>query len=183
MITRDNYVSVLMLGVLILSAVYLAMSGERESKPPPRELTSGPVDGYILVRNGNNIEIEGQEVHLLGFETPETNERARCFDEFERGEEAKNRLDDILRSAWRTNRSPKLTLVPCACPPGAEGTKECNDVRKCGVLTIFEENVSDVLIREGLARPHVCGPASCPPRESWCGPNLPPWQRRVRTRE
>jgi len=62
----------------------------------------------------------------------------------------------------------EMRLVPCACPPGTEGMRECNYGRACGVLTAHGRDAGATMIQEGIARLYICGTTSCPPRGSWC---------------
>lgn len=62
-----------------------------------------------------------------------------------------------------------LSIVPCSCRPGTEGTPACNYGRQCGVLTVGGVDVAPVMIAAGFAVPYHCGPTRCPklPRP-WC---------------
>jgi len=56
----------------------------------------------------------------------------------------------------------ELSLVPCACLPGTEGTQACNYGRSCGVLKVTGKDVAKLLIADGLARPFHCSRDRCP---------------------
>jgi hypothetical protein len=68
----------------------------------------------------------------------------------------------------RCFRVGDLTLIPCSCRPGTEGTPRCIYGRACGVFTAAGNDVGAILISEGLARSDVCGRTSCPLRKPWC---------------
>jgi endonuclease YncB( thermonuclease family) len=106
---------------------------------------------------------KGNRVRLVGFDAPETGDRARCSSERIRGEKATARLKLLISSG-----TTKLEMIRCACRPGTEGTDACNFGRACGVLTVNGLDVGHTLISEGLARPYRCGQFTCPPRGSWC---------------
>ena len=55
----------------------------------------------------------------------------------------------------------ELTLVPCSCPPGTEGTPACNYGRSCGVLKAAGKDVGGLLIMDGLAKPYHCSGTRC----------------------
>jgi endonuclease YncB( thermonuclease family) len=118
----------------------------------------------IQVRDGDTIEARGRVVQLVGFDAPETADRARCEAERTLGIHAAERLRLLIHTAARLD----LTLVRCSCRPGTEGTWLCNRRRACGVLTIGGQDVGPVLIAEGLARRYVCRSYSCPRRTAWC---------------
>ena len=131
----------------------------RGSGPAPSPLAPSQVQ----VLDGDTIRIAGAPDHrLVGCDAPETI-RAQCASERALGESAANRLRVIVAGGGIT-----LERVPCSCPPGTEGQPSCNYGRRCGILRANGKNVCDTLIAEGLARPFVCGPTRCPPRQGWC---------------
>jgi endonuclease YncB( thermonuclease family) len=127
------------------------------ARPDPRQ--SGPID----VVDGDTVRYEGFTYRLVGFDTPERGDRARCDDERQRAERATQRLRGLISAG-----SPRLTRVACACRPGDEGTSRCNYGRLCGVLMVGGRDVGQILIGEGLAHPYVCSGTSCPKRRPWC---------------
>lgn len=125
---------------------------------------NGPIQpGQIQVLDGDTIRAHGKIYRLVGFDTPETGTGARC--EYERvlADRATARLQQIV-----TAGSLELQQIPCSCPPGTEGTQQCNLGRLCGVLTSRGRDVGDILIGESLAHPLICSGTSCPPRKLWC---------------
>lgn len=131
----------------------------------PTVFGGGPtvIGGRPTVIDGDTVRWQGRAVRLVGFDTPETGDRARCQSERARGDRATARLRELVASG-----EVKLELVRCACRPETEGTSACNFGRSCGVLTIDGRDAGNILIGEGLARPYLCGQFSCPPRGSWC---------------
>jgi endonuclease YncB( thermonuclease family) len=116
----------------------------------------------IQVVDGDTIRTGSLVYRLVGFDTPETYQ-AKCPQERALGERATARLRMIVsRSAL------ELTEVRCSCPPETQGTQSCNYGRRCGLLKANGEDVAQILIREGLARPYVCGSYGCPKRKPWC---------------
>ena len=63
---------------------------------------------------------------------------------------------------------PKLERVACAYKTGTEGSSSCNFGRACAYLKVSGNDVGEILIREGLAQPFICGCTSCTPRKPWC---------------
>jgi endonuclease YncB( thermonuclease family) len=120
--------------------------------------------GRIQVIDGDTIRIGPTVYRLVGFDTPESNLNARCDRERKLADDATRRLRQLV-----TEEELSFTRVPCACEPGAEGTRECNYGRLCGTLKVRGRDVGMILIGEGLARSYVCSPTRCPKRESWCG--------------
>jgi endonuclease YncB( thermonuclease family) len=118
----------------------------------------------IEVIDGDTVRFNGTVYRLVGIDTPERGDKARCDDERRRAEAATLRLGALIRSG-----DARLTRVACACRPGLEGTRNCNYGRLCGSLTIGGRDVGAILIGEGLAHPYVCGITSCPQRRPWCG--------------
>ena len=115
------------------------------------------------VVDGDTVRWQGLRIRLVGFDTPETGNRARCQSERARGDSATARLRHLIANGTTT-----LELVRCACPSGTEGTDVCNYGRSCGVLMVNGKDAGQTLIAEGLARPYQCQRFSCPPRGSWC---------------
>ena len=106
----------------------------------------------IRVLDGDTIEIDRTRptVRLVGFNAPET-DRARCLQERTVGEAAAARL-----SALVSGGGLDLSIVPCSCPPGTQGTTSCNYGRACAVLRSGGKDVGQILIAEGLAVPFRC---------------------------
>jgi endonuclease YncB( thermonuclease family) len=75
----------------------------------------------IHVIDGDTIVYQGQTVRLVGFDTPESGSRARCESERSQAAVATFRLRNLVASGGLD-----LTIVPCACPLGTEGTLRCN---------------------------------------------------------
>jgi endonuclease YncB( thermonuclease family) len=119
--------------------------------------------GAVRVVDGDTIRMGITTYRLVGFDTPEIGDRARCERERTLGERASRRLRELVASA-----DPEFTRVACSCRPGTEGTQSCNYGRLCGHLRVRGRDVGSILISEGLARPYVCGGTSCPPRAGWC---------------
>jgi endonuclease YncB( thermonuclease family) len=127
------------------------------------KIISGPLSpGEVHVVDGDTISVRGQQYRLVGFDTPET-VSARCQWERDLGTRATWRLRQLVAQGGL-----RLQRMPCACPPGTEGSYSCNYGRWCGTLTVAGRDVGPILISEGLARSYVCGRTSCPPRQGWC---------------
>ena len=116
------------------------------------------------VIDGDTVRVQGETFRLVGFDTPETGRRSRCAYESDLGDRASQRLRDLIGSA----ASIELTPLPCACPPGTQGTSQCNYGRSCGTLRANGRDVGGILISEGLASSYSCGPTGCPRRGQWC---------------
>jgi endonuclease YncB( thermonuclease family) len=137
------------------------------AKPEPEPTTTVPTkipSRTIQVVDGDTIRTNGLRYRLVGFDAPETID-AKCPKERVLGERATARLKAIVTVS---RHSLQLTEVRCSCPPGTEGTQSCNFGRRCGLLKANGEDVGQILIREGLARPYVCGSYGCPKRQPWC---------------
>src|SRR5262249_36796638 len=120
-------------------------------------------DGDTVIKaDGNTKWAKDQEYRLIGVDTPETT-RGKCPKEIELGTRAAARLIALLDSG-----PIDLAEVPCSCPPGAQGTRQCNVGRRCGRLSVGGKDVGETLISEGLGVPFHCGPTSCPKLKRWC---------------
>ena len=119
----------------------------------------------ILVIEGDLIRVHRKppDVRLLGFNAPEVL-RAQCRKEKAFGTKAAQRLRELVRGG---NLDFESTACPCA--PKTEGTKACNNGRRCGRLKANGRDVGSILIAEKLAVPFNCSETSCPrtPRP-WC---------------
>jgi endonuclease YncB( thermonuclease family) len=119
--------------------------------------------GAVQVVDADTIRVRGETVRLVGFDTPESGINARCEGERNLAARAASRLRALVAGGGLD-----LQIVRCSCKLGTEGTQRCNYGRACGVLKARGRDVGTTLITEGLARPYVCGPTSCPPRAPWC---------------
>ena len=118
----------------------------------------------IYVLDANTIDMHGQRIRLAGFDAPEEGQRARCPIERTLAARAAARLRQIIGRGGKID----LQMVACACPPGTEGTQQCNNGGACGRLTVDGKDVGATLVAENLAHTFVCGQYSCPKRLSWC---------------
>jgi endonuclease YncB( thermonuclease family) len=132
-------------------------------QPDPRPNSTPPQLDRIEVIDGDTVRFNGARYRLVGIDTPESGDRARCDDERRRAEAATKRLRALIASG-----DARLTRVACACRTGQEGTRNCNYGRLCGSLSIGGRDAGNILISEGLAHPYICGATSCPPRRQWC---------------
>jgi endonuclease YncB( thermonuclease family) len=107
----------------------------------------------IRVIDGDTITANGMPIRLVGFDTPEPENQARCEAERTRAAQATSRLRQLVAGGGLD-----LSLVPCSCKAGTEGTDDCNHRRACGVLTQAGRDVGATLIAEGLG----------PRRQPWC---------------
>jgi endonuclease YncB( thermonuclease family) len=137
-----------------------------ELKSAVTESVSAPISISVRVIDGDTISLDDgrPNVRLVGFNAPETGDRARCQAERQKGEAAKRRLRELVSSG-----RPDFQQIACSCPPGTEGTDVCNFGRRCGTLRVNGLDVGATLIGEGLAVRFVCDATSCPklPRP-WC---------------
>jgi len=117
----------------------------------------------IEVIDGDTVRFEDASYRLVGFDTPERGDKARCDDERRRAEAATTRLRALIAGG-----DARLIRLACACRPGQEGTRYCNYGRLCGSLSIGGRDVGQILIGEDLAHPYVCGATSCRQRRRWC---------------
>jgi endonuclease YncB( thermonuclease family) len=121
--------------------------------------------GEVRVIDGDTIRYKDVAVRLVGFNAPETGQRALCEAERKLGERATQRLTQLLRGGFKV----EFAFVACACSRGTEGTPACNFGRRCGILKVGGRDVGAILIEEGLAVPFRCGATSCPRLpQPWC---------------
>jgi endonuclease YncB( thermonuclease family) len=152
--------SAVVVGLVAVAAVVTMLTFDRPHVGGDAASGQGSfIGGRPTVIDGDTVHWQGRIVRLVGFDTPETGDRARCQSERAKADSATARLRELV-----TSGSVKLELVRCACPPGTEGTNACNFGRSCGVLTVNGRDAGQILITEGLARRYRCGQLSCPPR-------------------
>jgi micrococcal nuclease len=154
--------------VMLAAANHSPLNMTSSASPPLPTIVRGASDaaitsGEITVVDGDTIRAKGRTIRLVGFDAPESDNRASCPQERELAGRATARLRSLVSGGGL-----ELRLVPCACPPGTEGMRECNYGRACGTLTAGGRDVGMILIAERLARPFVCGTTSCPRRQRWC---------------
>jgi len=117
----------------------------------------------LTVVDGDTVRANGQVYRLVGFDTPESGDRAQCRAEQLLANRATLRLQQLV-----TSSKTKLERVNCACRPGTEGSSACNYGRLCAVLTTDGRDVGEILIGEGLAHKYICSGTGCPRRAGWC---------------
>jgi endonuclease YncB( thermonuclease family) len=149
---------------IVVSALAAGWFASPEAGPGARAFVGSPNTARFEVVDGDTIRVDGTLTRLVGFNTPETFEPL-CAEERALGLRAKARLRALLGSGFAV-----FTPAACACPPGTEGTPDCNYGRACGDLRIDGVAVGSRLIAEGLAIAYHCLPTGCPraPRP-WCG--------------
>ena len=126
---------------------------------------AGPISSRdIRVVDGDTIDVGRDRYRLVGFDRPEINTPSRNVSPQERalGLKASARLKAIIAAGGLD-----LQEVRCSCTDQSIAHGTCNYGRKCGLLTVNGENVGATLIREGLAKPFVCGRTSCPKMPTW----------------
>ena len=133
-------------GVLSLGRVTTALE-----RAPSGRLESVRIE----IIDGDSIRTGKQADRLVGFNTPESGDNARCERERALGAKATQRLRELVAGGQLD-----LRRVPCACSRGTEGTGQCNYGRLCGTLKIHGQDVGTILIAEGLAQRYVCGSTS-----------------------
>jgi endonuclease YncB( thermonuclease family) len=138
------------------STVSLSAVNPSTSRVPTMGI-SRIIDGDTVVATG------GQHYRLVGFDTPEKGDLARCDSERQLAARATARQNQLI-----TGGDARLTRVACACRSGTEGTRRCNFGRLCGTITANGRDVGDILISEGLAHRYVCSVTRCPRRPGWC---------------
>jgi endonuclease YncB( thermonuclease family) len=146
----------------VVVAALLFTHGLRSSPPVVFEPAS---PGSVQVVDGDTIRHKRFTVRLVGFNAPETGRRASCEAERTLGRQAMRRLNQLVRGGSRL----EFAFVACACPPGTQGTQQCNLGTRCGILKVNGRDVGATLIEERLAVPFKCGATSCPPTpRPWC---------------
>ena len=147
----------------ITFATFVAIQRSQVADSGEQRERGDAVAAQPTVVDGDTVRWGGKIVRLVGFDTPETGNRARCAAERAKGDAATARLRELIANGVVT-----VELVRCACRPGTEGTKACNFGRSCGVLRVVGRDAGLILVAEGLARTYRCERFSCPPRGSWC---------------
>lgn len=149
----------LLIPITIVVAFVVIISFVTDNGPKKLGIISTP----ISIVDGDTVRSGGHSYRLVGFDTPESQERAQCDKERVLAEAASQRLRELISSGEVT-----LERVSCACPPGTEDTSKCNYGRRCATLKVDGKDVGPTLIKEALAHRYVCGETHCPPRQSWC---------------
>lgn len=140
-------------------AVHLATGGKLPAVPQPAGAILSTVTGDFAlcgvsfgrdcVIDGDTIEVNGERIRMLDFDTPEISE-PKCASEYAKGQEAKFRLLELLNSGTVQIRSS-----------GARDSDKYG--RKLRLVLVDGRSVGDTLIAEGLAWPWEGR------RHAWCG--------------
>jgi endonuclease YncB( thermonuclease family) len=104
------------------------------------------------VIDGDTVRIAGVSIRLTDYDSPELF-RPKCPAELMRARAAKLELE-------RLTSQVKIAIVPCAYPH--------NWGRLCARGTIAGSNLSDHMIKTGLAVSYICHPDWCPKKQSFC---------------
>jgi endonuclease YncB( thermonuclease family) len=121
--------------------------------------------GVITALDGDTVISNGRTYRLIGFDAPETGDRAKCSQERILGGMARTRLQALINQG-----KVELTEVRCSCVPGTHGSRFCNYGRACATLKVGGKDVGKTLI--------AAGKYGCPRRQGWCG-ETPPVPGRV----
>jgi endonuclease YncB( thermonuclease family) len=164
-ISIQNASSGYLSGWIVLFLIAGLVAIQAWTKFAPMHEVSDPVSDNIAVRviDGDTISLNDglPNVRLVGFNAPETGDRARCPAERQLGERAKQRLHDMVDAGALSFRE-----IACSCRPGSD---VCNYGRRCGSLFVSGKDVGATLIAEGLAVRFVCSATGCPPLpRPWC---------------
>ena len=106
------------------------------------------IPNHLTVVDGDTVNLAGQSIRLVGFDTPETY-RAECASERRLGDAATDRLRDLLARA----SSAQLAYLPRRYQSGRERAR----------LMLSGRYVADIMVGAGLARRYPGGH-----RQSWC---------------
>ena len=106
------------------------------------------IPNHLTVVDGDTVNLAGQSIRLVGFDTPETY-RAECASERRLGDAATDRLRDLLARA----SSAQLAYLPRRDQYG----------RDLARLMLDGQDVADIMVGEGLGRRYTGGH-----RQSWC---------------
>jgi len=115
------------------------------SEPPAVDRV---IPSQLTVVDGDTVNLAGQSIRLVGFDTPETY-RAECASERRLGDAATDRLRDLLARA----SSAQLAYLPHRDQYG----------RDLARLMLDGRDVADIMVGEGFARRYSGGQ-----RRSWC---------------
>jgi endonuclease YncB( thermonuclease family) len=117
----------------------------------------------IEVVTGDMIKVKGKNINLMGYNAPRPGWRAGCTKERQGGEKAVARLKQLT-----STDNLDLQTVACPCSKRTTGTIACNMGRACAVLRVGGQDVAELMVKEKLARAHVCGERRCPRLKGWC---------------
>ena len=106
------------------------------------------IPSHLTVVDGDTVNLAGQPIRLVGFDTPETY-RAECASERRLGDAATDRLRDLLTRA----SSAQLAYLPRRDQYG----------RDLARLMLDGRDVADIMVGEGFARRYTGGQ-----RQPWC---------------
>ena len=106
------------------------------------------IPSQLTVVDGDTVNLAGQLIRLVGFDTPETY-RAECASERRLGDAASDKLRELLAGA----SSAQLVYLPNRDRYG----------RDLARLMLDGRDVADIMVGEGFARRYTGGQ-----RQPWC---------------
>lgn len=141
------------------------------------EPVAGVTASTLRVLDGDTVRHQGLTYRLIGFDTPEVGNRARCAREDQRGRAATRALRRLVQRATTI----VLDREPCSCAPGVaqgdgrglpRGSRRpdlCNFNRYCARLLLDGVDVAGPMIRARHARAYLYRWDAPPPPARWCG--------------
>jgi endonuclease YncB( thermonuclease family) len=109
--------------ILVLVALCAAFSYLILHDRPPEQMLSSSspkVVQSISVIDGDTVRFDGNAYRLVGFDTPEKGDKAKCDGERQRAKAASNRMRGLVSGV-----GAHLERVSCSCKPGDEETQRC----------------------------------------------------------
>lgn len=107
----------------------------------------------VTIVDGDSIAIDGEEIRLTGFDTPEV-KHARCDAERELGQRATSRLEELVCRSGEAS----VAVVMSKRRPGPAHEAHGRPLAR---IVVDGLDVGEILVAEGLARRRK-------PRRGWC---------------
>jgi endonuclease YncB( thermonuclease family) len=136
---------------LLAAVVSVMATAAAHAVDNPRTGEPAVLHPTIVAIDGDTLAVGAERVRIIGLDTPETYQ-AQCPAELRAGYAAHGRLQHLLNT--RTVRIERA---------GLDKYK-----RTLAVVHVGQDDVADIMVREGYARSYICPNGRCPARQPWC---------------
>jgi endonuclease YncB( thermonuclease family) len=136
---------------LLVAVVSVMATAAAHAVDNPRTGEPTVLQPTVVAIDGDTLAVGVERIRIIGLDTPETYQ-AQCPAELRAGYMAHGRLQHLLNT--RTVRIERA---------GQDKYR-----RTLATVYVGQDDVANIMVREGYARSYICPNGHCPARQSWC---------------